>query len=30
MESIGIALRGLFLIDPNGILQQITINNVSS
>jgi alkyl hydroperoxide reductase subunit AhpC len=28
LEDAGIALRGLFLIDPNGVLQQITINNL--
>ena len=25
----GIALRGLFIIDPEGIIQYITINNLS-
>lgn len=28
LESAGIALRGSFLIDKNGIVQQITINNL--
>jgi len=28
LEDIGIALRGLFLIDPEGVLQQITVNNL--
>ncbi len=28
IEDIGIALRGLFLIDPEGMLQQITVNNL--
>lgn len=28
LEDKGIALRGLFIIDPKGILQQITINNL--
>ena len=28
IEDIGIALRGLFLIDPEGVLQQITVNNL--
>jgi len=28
IEDAGIALRGLFLIDPNGILRQITINDL--
>eukprot|EP00735_Rhodelphis_limneticus_P008898 TRINITY_DN2367_c0_g1::TRINITY_DN2367_c0_g1_i1::g.20772::m.20772 TRINITY_DN2367_c0_g1::TRINITY_DN2367_c0_g1_i1::g.20772 ORF type:complete len:211 (+),score=78.75,sp/Q9NL98/PRDX_ASCSU/63.68/4e-89,AhpC-TSA/PF00578.16/3.4e-37,Redoxin/PF08534.5/7.1e-16,1-cysPrx_C/PF10417.4/4.6e-14 TRINITY_DN2367_c0_g1_i1:47-634(+) len=27
-EELGIALRGLYIVDPNGILQQITINNL--
>ncbi|KZF19865.1 thioredoxin-like protein [Xylona heveae TC161] len=28
IEEAGVALRGLFLIDPNGILRQITINDL--
>jgi alkyl hydroperoxide reductase subunit AhpC len=28
IEQEGIALRGMFLIDPNGILRQITINDL--
>jgi alkyl hydroperoxide reductase subunit AhpC len=28
IEEEGIALRGLFLIDPKGILRQITINDL--
>ncbi|CAI9717158.1 thioredoxin-dependent peroxide reductase, mitochondrial [Octopus vulgaris] len=28
LENPGIALRGLFIIDPNGILRQITINDL--
>lgn len=28
LEKDGIALRGLFIIDPEGTLQQITINNL--
>ncbi|TYZ69402.1 hypothetical protein PybrP1_007739 [[Pythium] brassicae (nom. inval.)] len=28
LESAGIALRGLFIIDPQGVLQQVTINNL--
>jgi peroxiredoxin (alkyl hydroperoxide reductase subunit C) len=28
IEEEGIALRGLFLIDPNGVLRQITINDL--
>lgn len=28
IEDAGIALRGIFLIDPNGILRQITINDL--
>lgn len=28
LEKEGIALRGLFIIDPNGILRQITINDL--
>lgn len=28
IEEDGIALRGLFLIDPNGIIRQITINDL--
>lgn len=28
IEEEGIALRGLFLIDPNGIVRQITINDL--
>ncbi|KAF8621392.1 hypothetical protein AX15_007845 [Amanita polypyramis BW_CC] len=28
LEDAGIALRGLFLIDPKGILRQITINDL--
>jgi alkyl hydroperoxide reductase subunit AhpC len=27
VESAGIALRGLFIINPEGVLQQITVNN---
>ena len=26
-ESLGIAYRGLFLINPDGIVQQMTVNN---
>ena len=28
VEGAGIALRGLFIIDPNGVLRQITINDL--
>lgn len=28
IEDEGIALRGLFLIDPKGILRQITVNDL--
>ncbi|EEB06160.1 thioredoxin peroxidase Tpx1 [Schizosaccharomyces japonicus yFS275] len=28
IEDAGIAFRGLFLIDPNGILRQITVNDL--
>jgi peroxiredoxin (alkyl hydroperoxide reductase subunit C) len=28
VEKEGIALRGLFLIDPNGIVRQITVNDL--
>jgi alkyl hydroperoxide reductase subunit AhpC len=28
MEDEGIALRGLFIIDPKGILRQITVNDL--
>jgi peroxiredoxin (alkyl hydroperoxide reductase subunit C) len=28
IEEEGIALRGLFLIDPNGVVRQITINDL--
>jgi alkyl hydroperoxide reductase subunit AhpC len=28
LEDKGIALRGLFLIDPQGVLQQSTVNNL--
>lgn len=28
LEKDGIALRGMFIIDPNGILRQITINDL--
>uniref|UniRef100_V5GZ27 thioredoxin-dependent peroxiredoxin n=2 Tax=Anoplophora glabripennis TaxID=217634 RepID=V5GZ27_ANOGL len=28
LEKEGIALRGTFIIDPNGILRQITINDL--
>ncbi|MCP9828863.1 peroxiredoxin [Synechococcus sp. L2F] len=28
-EEVGVALRGLFLIDPDGIVQHATINNLS-
>lgn len=28
IESEGIALRGMFIIDPNGILRQITVNDL--
>lgn len=28
LENEGIALRGLFIIDPNGILRQITVNDL--
>lgn len=28
LEDAGIALRGLFIIDPNGILRQITVNDL--
>lgn len=29
VEDAGISLRGLFIIDPNGVLRQITINDLS-
>lgn len=28
LEKEGVALRGLFIIDPNGVLRQITINDL--
>lgn len=28
LKDSGIALRGLFIIDPNGIVRQITINDL--
>jgi alkyl hydroperoxide reductase subunit AhpC len=28
VESAGLALRGLFIIDPNGVVRQITINDL--
>jgi peroxiredoxin (alkyl hydroperoxide reductase subunit C) len=28
VEDEGVALRGLFIIDPNGVLRQITINDL--
>lgn len=28
LHDAGIALRGLFLIDPKGVLQQVTVNNL--
>lgn len=28
LNDSGIALRGLFIIDPNGIVRQITINDL--
>lgn len=28
LEDEGIALRGLFIIDPQGILRQITVNDL--
>lgn len=28
LENEGIALRGLFIIDPEGILRQITVNDL--
>lgn len=28
LEDVGIALRGLFIINPEGIIQQITINDL--
>lgn len=28
IESSGIALRGLFIIDPNGVVRQVTINDL--
>lgn len=28
MPSLGIALRGLFIINPEGVLEQVTINNL--
>ncbi|DAZ93709.1 TPA: hypothetical protein N0F65_010204, partial [Lagenidium giganteum] len=28
LEDAGIALRGLFIIDPEGVLQQVTVNNL--
>lgn len=30
LEKAGIALRGLFIINPEGIIQQITINDLVS
>jgi len=29
LEGAGVALRGLFLIDPNGVVMHATINNLS-
>lgn len=29
VEDAGLALRGLFIIDPKGIVRQITINDLS-
>ena len=28
VENEGLALRGLFLIDPNGVLRQMTVNDL--
>ncbi len=28
VEKDGLALRGLFIIDPNGVLRQITVNDL--
>jgi alkyl hydroperoxide reductase subunit AhpC len=28
LEKAGIALRGLFIINPHGVIQQITINDL--
>ena len=28
LEDSGISLRGLFIIDPNGVVRQITINDL--
>jgi peroxiredoxin (alkyl hydroperoxide reductase subunit C) len=28
VESSGVALRGLFIIDPNGVVRQVTINDL--
>lgn len=28
LEDAGIALRGLFIIDPKGVLRQITVNDL--
>lgn len=28
MKDLGIALRGLFIINPEGVVEQITINNL--
>lgn len=28
LEKAGIALRGLFIINPEGIIQQITVNDL--
>ena len=28
IEDLGIALRGLFIINPEGVIEQITINNL--
>lgn len=30
LEKAGIALRGLFIVNPEGIIQQITINDLVS
>lgn len=30
LEKAGIALRGLFIINPEGIIQQVTINDLVS
>jgi peroxiredoxin (alkyl hydroperoxide reductase subunit C) len=29
VEEAGIALRGLFIIDPNGVLQYMVVNNLN-